>query len=59
MAGKHVRAPGPLWADWATLSTVGASALGMSDTVSAEQQALNDEANQHGGGSVNVAPERP
>jgi hypothetical protein len=51
-----------LYVDWAKLSTLGATGLGTfnaSDKVSPEQQALNDEANRRGGGSVNMAPERP
>jgi photosystem II stability/assembly factor-like uncharacterized protein len=42
-------------ADWAKLSTLGSSAR-TGDVVSAEQQALNDAANQRGGGSEDVAP---
>jgi hypothetical protein len=51
-----------LYVDWAKLSSLGAAGLGTfnaSDKVSPEQQALNDEANQRGGGSVNMAPKRP
>jgi hypothetical protein len=48
-----------LLVDWATLTTLSAAGMDALGTVSPEQQALNDEANQHGGGSVNVAPERP
>lgn len=46
-------------ADWATLSTLGTTGLDAftsSDTVSAEQQALNDAANGRGGGSEDTAP---
>jgi photosystem II stability/assembly factor-like uncharacterized protein len=42
-------------ADWAKLSVISGDAL-VDDVVSAEQQALNDAANQRGGGSEHEAP---
>jgi hypothetical protein len=47
--------------DWAKLSVLGSGVNkpDVPDEVSPQQQALNDEANRHGGGSVNMAPERP
>ena len=48
-----------LWADWATLSTFGTTSLGaptITDTVSSEQQALNEAANKLGGGNEDMAP---
>lgn len=55
---KDTSSNNQFFVDWATLSTLGATALETlaADSVSPEQQALNDEANQRGGGSEAMAP---
>lgn len=55
---KDTSSGNQLFVDWATLSKLGATALETlaADSVSPEQQALNDEANQRGGGSEAMAP---
>ena len=45
-----------LWADWATLTE---GEFEVTDIVSDEQQALNDAANELGGGSKDVSPSAP
>ena len=49
-----------LWVDWATLTPLGAmsSAIPISDTVSLEQQTLNDASNKSPIGSVDSAPQK-
>jgi hypothetical protein len=55
---KDTSSGNQLFVDWATLAKLGATALETlaADSLSSEQQALNDEANQRGGGSEAMAP---